>query len=102
MSLRRHNPRRDYSEERVVRALEECGCTVFRISQRGIPDLLCFSPKGKRGRSRCFLVEVKKAANSPLTKDQTNFHQDAWANEWPVYVVWNGDDILPIVNEVTK
>ena len=103
MSLRRLNARRDYSEERIVRACEECGCTVYKLSSRGIPDLLVFAPKSPHhSRARAFLIEVKRSSKSDLTPDQKKFHQDAWRGEWPVFVVWNGDDVLGILNEVTR
>lgn len=100
MSLRRHNPKRDGSESSVVQALKECGVRVFRLSQKGIPDLLCFFDQGNR--SRCFLVEVKSSKTAPLTPDQVLFHKEASFRGWPVFIVSEAEAVLGIINQVMK
>lgn len=40
MSLSRKNPRRDQNEPEVVQALEAVGAEVWKLSGRGLPDLL--------------------------------------------------------------
>lgn len=47
--------RRDANESGIVKALEAVGCRVFRVSGRGLPDLLIYR------RGRCYAVEVKTA-----------------------------------------
>jgi hypothetical protein len=46
MSLNRRNPRRDANEPAIVSALEAVGTRVWRVSGKGLPDLLCL----RRGR----------------------------------------------------
>lgn len=40
MSLHRWNPKRDATEPAIVRALESVGAEVWKLSGRGLPDLL--------------------------------------------------------------
>jgi len=53
MTLHRRNPRRDANEAEIVAALECAGVHVFRLSGRGVPDLLCAH------RGRWVPLEVK-------------------------------------------
>lgn len=99
MSLQRLNPKRDGNEKGIIRALRECGCDVFQMSQRGLPDLLCFW--GQNSASRAFLVEVKRHGNAPLTEDQEDFHRQARFFGWPVFVVHDETQVLDIVNKVS-
>jgi hypothetical protein len=71
MSLHRRNPRRDHHEAQIVAALRRCGCYVYRLSGRGLPDLLV----GQRGQ--WWLAEVK-GPRQPLTRAQQSFHDNAF------------------------
>jgi hypothetical protein len=55
VSLSRHNPRRDANEPAIVEALEAVGADVWRLSGRGLPDLLV------RFRGVLYAGEVKTA-----------------------------------------
>lgn len=68
----RYAARRDESEDDIVRALEQMGFHVARVSAPGFPDL-CLSRAG-----RWFLVECK-TDKGRLTKAQTLFHAAARA-----------------------
>lgn len=66
MSLSRKNPRRDANEKGIVEALEAVGARVWRISGKGLPDLLV------RYRGRYEAAEVKTA------KGKETVHQGAF------------------------
>jgi hypothetical protein len=53
MSLSRKNPRRDANEPEIVQALEAVGAEVWRLSGKGLPDVLC------RFRGVLYAGEVK-------------------------------------------
>lgn len=64
MSIRRHAARRDANEPAIVDALEAIGVFVRRLSEPGLPDLLCYHP-----REGIRLLEVKMPAGK-LTAPQ--------------------------------
>lgn len=55
MSLSRRNPRRDANEAAIVDALRRVGAEVWRLSGKGLPDLLV------RHRGRYEAAEIKTA-----------------------------------------
>lgn len=66
----------------IVEALERAGCSVTRISQKGVPDLLV----GIRGRTVILeVIGVEKAkkyrAANGLTPDQVDF-KAKWRGQW--------------------
>lgn len=65
----RQAAKRDKPETLIVTALRAAGCTVRRLSQRGIPDLLV----GRHGLN--YLLEVKDHYGE-LTSDQEDFFND--------------------------
>ena len=69
--------KRDANEREIIDALEAYGVSVTRLSQEGVPDLLCSTKKGKWW----FLVEVKSAKGC-LTTEQANFiaEHGAWVH----------------------
>lgn len=78
----RRASRRDENEAAIVAALEAAGCSVERISAKGIPDLLV----GYRGST--LILEVigdakakKYRAMSGLTPDQVAF-KARWKGQW--------------------
>lgn len=86
MSLHRQNAARDANEAEIVDALRTIGCSVVRLSEKGIPDLLV----GFKGNT--FLLEVKLPlgakggkSHSELTKDQQAFFEQ-WRGKEPVIV----------------
>lgn len=62
----RQAAKRDANESKIVSALEAVGCSVTRLSQKGVPDLLV----GRQGVN--YLLEVKEAKGT-LTPDQRDF-----------------------------
>jgi len=85
---------KDDSQDSIVSALVESGCTVQDMSRigGGVPDLLV----GYQGRN--FLIECKPAAG---TKKQLNLRdtQEKWHAEWTgqVAVAHTPEDALAIV-----
>ena len=78
----RRASRRDENETAIVAALEAVGCSVERISAKGIPDLLV----GYRGST--LILEVigdakakKYRATGGLTPDQVAF-KARWRGQW--------------------
>lgn len=78
--------KRDANEGDIVRALRAFGVTVERISQAGVPDLLCSY------RGRTVLMEVKQTKGTVTDAEQTFI--DRWQGE--VYIVRNADDALDV------
>ena len=56
MSLSRRNPRRDQNEKPICEALEAVGAQVWKISGKGLPDLLTLY----RGRWQPLGVKMPK------------------------------------------
>jgi len=83
----RQAARRDGNEEQIVIALQAGGCSVIRLSQKGVPDLLV----GRQGVT--FLLEVKEAKGA-LTDDQETFFEN-W--QGCAYIVRSVEDALEVV-----
>jgi len=79
--------KRDAIEQNIVDALEAIGCSVQRISQKGLPDLLV----GYRKRN--FLIEVKSHGGK-LTPLQQEF-ADFWRGQF--MVAFSEDEALDLV-----
>jgi len=74
VSLPRYAARRDDHEPLIIKALEDCGCSVEKLSQRGVPDLLV-GVATQHGR-RNLLIEIKRPRGR-LTADQVE-----WRARW--------------------
>lgn len=61
--------RRDSNEGEIVSALEAVGCSVTRLSAKGVPDLIV----GRQGVT--YLMEVKERKGE-LTADQEIFFEN--------------------------
>ena len=85
MSLSRRNPRRDDTEKAIVDALQAIGCTVRRLSGRGVPDLAVY-----HWREGWRLLEVKSATGE-LTLAQLETYRVA-----PFLIVSNVSEALAI------
>lgn len=83
----RQAARRDDNETEIVTALESVGCSVYRLSQAGIPDLLV----GRAGVT--YLLEVKQAKGA-LTDEQKYFFE-TWRGN--AHVVRTVEDALEVV-----
>lgn len=70
--------KRDDNEAAIVKALERCGSTVYRLDDTGIPDLLV----GRCGKM--FLLEVKSPKGT-LTPAQKKFRA-SWKGPLPTIV----------------
>jgi predicted NUDIX family NTP pyrophosphohydrolase len=81
MGTKAYRARRDTNEPAVIDALEKCGWRVWKLAQRGVPDLLCF----KGGRMR--LVEVKTCKGKLRQTQQ-------WDAELKVAVLRSADEAL--------
>jgi len=86
--LARHNPRRDGNEGDIVKAFKDRGCQVWKISGKGVCDLLIFSPLS----GRTFLAEVKMP-DGTFTEDQKKFWA-LWQGE--KYIVRNANEVNAI------
>ncbi len=74
-----HANTRDTNESEIVEALEKVGISVERIT---VPcDLIC----GWHGETT--LIEVKKDAKAPLTRDERKFHAGFRGK---IRIVWTG------------
>lgn len=84
---KRHNAQRDKNERAIIAALEAIGCLVQPLSDKGVPDLMVWSPR----RACIVLLEVKDGSKPPSAR-KLKPEQVAWHLEWitagaPVYVV---------------
>jgi Holliday junction resolvase len=85
----RRAAKRDVSEPEIVTVLKDAGFTVERISQPGLPDLLCGF------RRRTFLVECKssdKGYGAKLNPLQQKF-ADRWAGT-PIVILRSATDAM--------
>lgn len=95
--LPRYAPRRDPGEESIVAHLRAVGALVWRLSSKGLPDLLC----GYRGV--WLLLEVKAPAGERgghsrdgqhLQPEQRKFFSSAELAKLPAYVVRSPEEAL--------
>ena len=98
-----HIQRRDPNEADIVRALEDAGALVRRMSTRGMPDLWV----GYEGRIVC--LEVKRPAGKrggtsesgqSLNPDQRKFYDLCRGRRLPVFVVTTVDEALAAIGVV--
>jgi len=87
MSIHRQAAKRDANEAAIVKALEQLGCTVQRLSATGCPDLLV----GYHGVNWLFEVKVAKGT---LTDDELFWHE-LWNGQ--VAVIRSVDDALRVM-----
>ncbi len=95
MSLNRHNPKRDENEETLVADLRRLKVAVWRMSGRGLPDLLC----GYRGH--WFTVEIKTGSGR-LTDAQKRFFESADGLGLPAYVVRCNQALGPMLDDLVS
>lgn len=92
MSVHRFAAKRDTIENEIVAALLTVGCTVQKLSIKGVPDLLVgFSDTD--GTPTNILIECKSAGGK-LTDDQKE-----WIAEWAgqIYVVYSIEEAMEAV-----
>jgi hypothetical protein len=96
MSLRRTAAKRDLIENEIIQALLAAGCTVQRLSAKGVPDLLVGFVDPETGIPTNLLMECKSKGGK-LTPDEI-----AWIDEWKgmVYIIWSIDDALRAVGRI--
>lgn len=75
--MNRRAPKRDLTEGPIVKALIRAGCSVVKISERGVPDLLVAYPMSlpydeSDPNFSMTLMEVK-TGNAKLTTDEEKF-----------------------------
>jgi hypothetical protein len=80
----RRAARRDGNEPEIVRALEDIGVRVRRVSAGGVPDLLCWT------RAEGYRVLEVKTETGRLTPAQRVFREQGF----PVLVVRSVEDAL--------
>lgn len=71
----RRAARRDENEPAIVQALEAVGCTVTRLNERGVTDLLV----GRNGTN--YLMEVKDPSK-PKRDQRLTPDQETWHGTW--------------------
>jgi Holliday junction resolvase len=94
MGIHRMAARRDNNEAEIVSALEKCGCSVWRLSGKGLTDLLV----GRAGQN--YLLEIKNPdAGGELTDDQVYWHQ-TWRGR--AHIVSTVDEALIVVGAIQR
>jgi len=92
-ALRRHNAKRDYNEQGIVRALKDMGCMVCRLDTP--VDLLIYCPMAVG--QRMHLIEVKMPKND--LNDKQRAFKDAG---WPVHVIRSADEAIALVKRLRE
>lgn len=82
--MKAHRARRDASEPEVIDALERCGELVFKLAQKGLPDLLTVNVHTKR----ISLVEVK-TKKGKLRETQSGWEEDGL----PVSILRSAEEV---------
>lgn len=93
MSLKRHAAKRDANEAAIVEALEKCGASVVRLSEKGCPDLLVgylgphceFPGCTLHGSMRTVRLLEVKTKRGTLTADQERW-RERWNGPRPITV----------------
>lgn len=80
MKTGQHGRRRDANEPEIIRALEQIGCRVFRLSDAGLPDLL-ISFRGEWSVLECKMPNGKLTPAQELTWQLSPFPVVESANE---------------------
>ncbi len=93
MSIYRRAAKRDSIEPEIVEALTGVGCTVEKLSKKGVPDLLVGFIDPDTGTPTNILMEAKSKGGK-LTQDQKE-----WITKWKgqVYVVYSIEEALQAV-----
>jgi len=93
MSIYRRAAKRDSVEPEIVEALVKAGCTVERLSKKGVPDLLVGFIDPDTNVPTNILMEAKSKGGK-LTQDQID-----WIAKWQgqVYVVYSIEEALQAV-----
>lgn len=89
----RQAAKRDGNEETIVSALLAGGCSVIRLSQRGVPDLLVGFEDRRTGALTTILIEVKEPKGK-LTPDQIDFMTN-WNGQ--VAIVRTVEDAMEVI-----
>ncbi len=81
-----HGSRRDANERPIIAALEEAGCIVKQLSDRGLPDLAVMVPGNEHGPGWVVLLEVK-GEKGKLKPDQARFFDLVQGKRLPIFIV---------------
>ncbi len=85
---KRYDAKRDANEQKIINALEAAFCSVVKINEKDVPDLLV----GKSGQT--YLLEVKSE------RGRLSAGQDEFVRTWrggPAVVVRTVDEALQAV-----
>ena len=91
MNLQRINPKRDAGERAIIKLFEAAYCTVWQLSDKGLPDLLVMSFAGV-----FFLVEIK-SEKGKLTQDQEIFFAIVRGHKAPAFIVRDAADVAIVL-----
>lgn len=93
MSLHRRAAKRDENEPTLVDTLEAHGCVVWRLSGKGLPDLLVM----RKGRK--WLADVKMPGK-PTTKPQEDLWEEAATKaRCAVFILRTPEDAVAMLND---
>jgi len=92
MSLHRRAAKRDANEGTIVKALEAHGCVVWRLSGKGIPDLLVLH-KGKK-----WLADVKGAKEKATPAQAEAWEKAATQARCAIFILRTPEDAGAMLN----
>lgn len=91
--LARHNAKRDENEPKIVEALEAHGCVVWRLSGKGLPDLLVMRKR------RVYLADVKMPGKPTTDPQEKAWEEAATKACCSVFILRTPEDAVKMLND---
>lgn len=96
MSLHRRAAKRDAAEPAIVSALEALGCVVWRVSGKGLPDLIVLRA-GKK-----WLADVKGPKEKPTPAQEKAWEEAATKGRCSVFILRTPEDAQKMLNNALQ
>lgn len=96
MSLHRRAAKRDAAEPAIVSALEALGCIVWRVSGKGLPDLIVLRA-GKK-----WLADVKGPKEKPTPAQEETWEEAATKARCAVFILRTSEDAQKMLNNALR
>lgn len=96
MSLHRRAAKRDAAEPAIVSALEALGCVVWRVSGKGLPDLIVLRA-GKK-----WLADVKGPKEKPTPAQEKAWEEAATKARCSVFILRTPEDAAAMLSNALQ
>jgi hypothetical protein len=94
--LARHNAKRDENEPKIVETLEAHGCVVWRLSGKGLPDLLVMRKR------RVYLADVKMPGKRTTPAQEELWEEAATKANVAVFILRTPEDAVAMLNDALQ